>query len=172
MNQNFQLNNLITSLLRENKALKEKLEQAYINSSFGCYNRAGAEAKGNEFLQKERRRVASGELVMVCCDIKGMGRRNSEIGEVAVNQAIASCLTQIRQWRGVEFISQLNSGDEFIFVVDAVDVEGILLRMDLAFREQGFNGIYCAATPIESDYVGTAQRGMAKVYEQKQGVKL
>ncbi len=70
--------------------LQQKLELAYTNSNFGCYNRAGAEALGNEFLQKERRRVASGELVMVCCDIAGMGRRNSEIGEVAVNNAIAT----------------------------------------------------------------------------------
>ncbi len=77
-------------LKQQSADLQQKLELAYTNSNFGCYNRAGAEAKGNEFLHKERRRIASGELVMVCCDIAGMGRRNSEIGEVFVNNAIAN----------------------------------------------------------------------------------
>ncbi|MBW4635741.1 MAG: hypothetical protein KME30_28840 [Iphinoe sp. HA4291-MV1] len=53
-NSCLRLNRLIKSLLKENKLLKQQLEKAYINSNFGCYNRAGAQAKGNEFLQKER----------------------------------------------------------------------------------------------------------------------
>ncbi len=106
--------------------LQQKLELAYTNSNFGCYNRAGAEALGNEFLQKERRRIASGELVMVCCDIAGMGKLNTQIGESRVNNAIATSLKEIRTWRGIFFISQLNSGDEFVFIVDRVDAIDIV----------------------------------------------
>lgn len=166
----YQFKQLISSLLQENRFLKEKLEQAYINTNFGCYNRAGAEVKGNEFLQKERRRAQSGELVMVCCDIKGMGKRNNEVGEEAVNEAIATCLQQIRQWRGIEFISQLNSGDEFVFIVDAVDSQGVVVRLDGVFKNAGFDGIYSAVIPIGECYISTANCAMNEVYRQKKTV--
>jgi hypothetical protein len=158
---------LLRFLLLENISLKRKLEQAYTSSNFGCYNRVGAEAKGNEFLRKERRRVASGELVMVCCDIAGMGRRNSEIGEIAVNNAISLCLKTIHNWRGVHFVSQLNSGDEFVFVVDRVDVNGIIPRMDALFKDAGFDGIYGAVSSITNGYIQSANDGMQLVYRIK-----
>ncbi|MBW4635059.1 MAG: hypothetical protein KME30_25110 [Iphinoe sp. HA4291-MV1] len=163
----YQVNQLLTSLLQENKLLREKLEKAYTNSNFGCYNRAGAEVRGNEFLQHNRRRAASGQLVMVCCDVIGMGKRNNDVGEEAVNKAIATALAEIRQWRGVEFISQLNSGDEFVFVVDKVDVEGIVPRMDAVFRCHGFEGIYGAVVRITGCYITSANNGMDEVYKQK-----
>ncbi len=151
--------------------LQQKLELAYTNSNFGCYNRAGAEALGNEFLLKERRRVASGELVMVACDIAGMGRRNSEIGEVAVNSAIATSLKEIRSWRGIFFISQLNSGDEFVFIVDKADAIDIIPRMNALFQDAGFQGIYGAVEPINDDYIKSANDGMELVYKLKQFAK-
>ena len=154
-------------LKRHNKQLRHQLEKSFINDNFGCYNRAGAIARGNEFLMKERRRVASGELVMVCCDIAGMGRRNSEIGEVAVNNAIASSLKEIRSWRGVFFISQLNSGDEFVFIVDRVDEDGIVSRMNGVFKKYGFDGIYAAVSDIRADYIQSANTGMERVYQLK-----
>ncbi|MBW4632953.1 MAG: hypothetical protein KME30_13950 [Iphinoe sp. HA4291-MV1] len=163
----YQLNQLLTSLLQENKSLKQELEKAYTNSNFGCYNRSGAEKRGNEFLTRERRRVQSGQLVMVVCDIAEMGKRNNDIGEEAVNKAIASALAEIRQWRGVEFISQLNSGDEFVFIVDKVDVEGIVTRMDGVFRRHGFEGIYGAVVRIAGCYITSANNGMNSVYKQK-----
>ena len=156
-------------LVAQNNAdLSRQLELAYTSSNFGCYNRAGAEVRGNEFIQKERRRIASGELVMVCCDIAGMGRRNSEIGERSVNNAIATSLKEIQSWRGVHFLSQLNSGDEFVFVVDRVDAAGIVPRMDALFKSAGFEGIYGAVEPINDDYIKSANDGMELVYKLKQ----
>ncbi len=155
-------------LKQHNADLQQKLELAYTNSNFGCYNRAGAEVKGNEFLLKERRRVASGELVMVACDIAGMGKRNSEIGEVAVNKAIAFILKEIRTWRGIFFISQLNSGDEFVFIVDRVDALDIIPRMNALFQDAGFEGIYGAVEPINDDYIKSANDGMELVNKLKQ----
>ncbi len=154
-----------------NKQLQQQLEQAYRNDNFNCYNRQGGIIKGNEFLQKERRRVASGELVMVCCDVAGMGKRNSEIGELAVNRAIALSLEEIKSWRGVHFLSQLNSGDEFVFVVDKVDAEGILQRMNGIFQQYGFDGIYGAVTEIRNEYIQSANDGMKSVYEIKKSLK-
>lgn len=153
------------------KRLHTSLEQAYTNSNFGCYNRAGAEAKGNEFFEKERRRIASGELVMVCCDIAGMGKRNTEIGEVAVNQAIYQTLAIIRSWRGIFFISQLNSGDEFIFIADRVDAVDVIPRMDSLFKSVGFDGIYGVVNPIGNDYISSANEGMSLVYQMKSFAK-
>ena len=161
----------LLKLKRENLHLRCQLELAYTNSNFNCYNRAGAEVRGNEFLLKERRRVASGELVMVACDIAGMGKRNTEIGELPVNQAVRSCLNQIRSWRGVFFISQLNSGDEFVFVVDRVDAIGIVPRMDALFKSAGFDGVYGVVNPIGGDYIQSANDGMSQVYQLKQFTK-
>ncbi len=158
-------------LKQHNADLQQKLELAYTNSNFGCYNRAGAEAKGNEFLLKERRRVASGELVMVCCDIAGLGKRNSEIGEPAVNEAVRSSLNQIRTWRGIFFISQLNSGDEFVFIVDKADAVDIIPRMNALFQDAGFEGIYGAVEPINDDYIKSANDGMELVYKLKEFAK-
>ena len=158
----------LLKLKRENISLKRQLELAYTNSNFNCYNRAGAEAKGNEFIAKERRRIASGELVMVASDIAGMGRRNSQIGEPAVNDAVRQCLALIRSWRGIFFISQLNSGDEFIFVVDRVDAGGIIPRMDSLFKSAGFDGVYGVVNPIGGDYIKSANDGMSLVYQLKQ----
>lgn len=155
------------------RRLKSALERAYINSNFGCYNRAGAEVRGNEFMKQERRRIASGQLVMVSCDIAGMGALNSDIGEEAVNDRIAQGLSEIRQWRGVKFVSQINSGDEFAFVVDRSDAEGIGDRMDELFKGLGFKGAYVAAITLEpgSQYFASANKGMQQVYELKRLAK-
>ena len=154
-------------LKESSKQLQYPLEQACINDNFGYYNRVGAITRGNEFLLQERRRVASGELVMVCCDIARMGRRNSEIGEVAVNNAIALSLKEIRSWHGVNFLSQLNSGDEFVFIVDQVDGDGIISWMNGVFKEYGFDGIYAPFTDIRADYIQSANTGVERVYELK-----
>ena len=158
-------------VISENAGLKRRLELAYTSDNFGCYNRVGGHVKGNEFLQKERRRIASGQLTMVCCDIAGMGKRNTEIGEVAVNQAIRQCLTLIRSWRGIFFISQLNSGDEFVFIVDRVDAIDIIPRMDSLFKSAGFDGIYGVVNPIGDDYISSANDGMSLVYQMKSFAK-
>ncbi len=159
-------------LLLQNANLRRQLELAYTNSNFGCYNRAGAEAKGNEFLVKERRRVASGELVMVCCDIAGMGKLNTQIGEVAVNNAIATSLKEIRTWRGIFFISQLNSGDEFVFIVDKADAIDIIPRMNVLFQGAGFEGVYGVVEPLGDDYISSANDGMNLVYQLKEFAKM
>ncbi|MBW4635742.1 MAG: hypothetical protein KME30_28845 [Iphinoe sp. HA4291-MV1] len=114
-----------------------------------------------------RRRIASGELIMICSDIAGVGQRNCEIGEVAVNEAITEALATIRSWRGVFFISQLNSGDEFVFIVDRADAAGLFPRIDAVFRSYGFNGAYLACCEIEGCYISSALKGMKLTYQQK-----
>lgn len=156
--------------ITENQRLVALLEQAYISDNFGCYNRRGGEIKGNEFLFKERRKVASGELVMLCCDIAGMGNLNTKIGELAVNVAVKNSLETIRSWRGVQFISQLNSGDEFIFIIDKGDIE-IIDRMDIIFKECGFDGVYTATSPVTTDFIGSANILMGEIYQIKRQKK-
>ena len=154
-----------------NNAIVE-VEKAYVNDNFGCFNRAGAIALGNKFIKREQRRVKSGDLVMVAIDIAGMGQKNAEIGEIAVNEAIAKSLAEIKKFREVEFISQLNSGDEFCFVCDAGDAIGLIERMNRTFISHGFNeGIYAATVTICGDYVSTANRGMQEVYKIKMSKK-
>ena len=154
-------------LLNRIAELEQALEAAYTNDNFGCYNRAGAKVKGNEFIQKERRRIDSGELCMVTCDVAKMGLLNSEIGEPAVNQRVSDALAFIRTWRGIEFVSQVNSGDEFAFVVGKNDADGIMVRMDILFKMCGFGGAYAAKVELLSDYLETANLGMQIVYKEK-----
>jgi hypothetical protein len=158
----------LTQQIVENNRLKKLLEKAYLSDNFGCFNRFGGEIKGNEYLLKERRKVASGELVMMCCDIAGMGNLNSLVGELVVNEAVRSSLETIRRWRGVHFISQLNSGDEFIFLIDKGDIE-IINRIDLIFKAHGFGGVYAVIADIDcgKDYICNANVIMEKVYETK-----
>ena len=144
------------------------LDKSLISTNFGCYNRAGAEIKGNEFIRKERRKVASGELVMVACDIAGMGKLNTLKGELWVNRAIAACISDIRLWRGVRFISQINSGDEFAIVVDKIDAAGLLHRIDDLFQAEGFTGVYGVIVPLKDCYINSANQGMQEVYQLKQ----
>ena len=146
------------------------LSNAYINSNFNCYTRVGAEVVGNELLRKERRRIASGQLAMITFDVAGMGEKNIEIGELAVNAAIKSVLDDIKSWRGVRFLSQINSGDEFAIVVDRVDVDGIAIRIDELLKLAGFKGAYVASLLIDPShsYFDAAHKGMESVYKVKQ----
>ena len=157
-----------TTLLNRIAELESQLESAYTNDNFGCYNRSGAKIKGNEFIQRERRRVESGELCMITCDVAGMGVLNPAMGESDVNQRISDALAFIRTWRGIEFVSQVNSGDEFAFIVGKNDSEGIMDRMDALFKVCGFAGAYTAKVELMSDYIETANQGMQLVYEAKQ----
>jgi len=51
--------------IKSNSALiRSQLEQAYQSDNFGCYNRVGGRVKGNEFIAKERRRLASGGALL------------------------------------------------------------------------------------------------------------
>ena len=160
-----------TTLLNRIAELESQLEKAYTNDNFGCYNRAGAKVRGNEFLAKERRRIDAGELCMITCDVAGMGKLNSAIGELAVNQRITDALAFIRTWRGIEFVSQVNSGDEFAFICHENDSEGIMDRMGALFKVCGFAGAYTAKVELLADYIETANMGMAIVYEVKQKSK-
>lgn len=162
----------IQSLLTRIAELEQQLELAYMNDNFGCYNRAGAKMMGNAFLNKERRRVESGELCMVTCDVAGMGKLNSNIGELSVNQRIKDALAFIRTWRGIEFVSQVNSGDEFAFICHENDADGIMDRMDTLFKVCGFAGAYTAKVELLADYIESANKGMALVYEVKQKSRL
>jgi hypothetical protein len=87
---------------------------------------------------------------------------------LAVNCAVRSCLEIIRCWRGIYLISQLNSGDEFIFLIDKGDVE-IINRIDRLFKECGFGGVYAATADIDcgKDYICNANMIMEKIYEIK-----
>lgn len=163
---------LVNVLLEENELLHKELERAYINSNFNCYNRNGAEVKGNRFLETERRRAESGELAMICFDVAGMGNRNQEIGELAVNEAIAAAIGEIKAWRGIEFFSQLNSGDEFVLLTDKVHTAGILDKLDVLFKTHGFEGIYGTVENVVDCYIESANKAMEKVYELKKKVKL
>ena len=157
-----------TTLLNRIAELESQLESAYTNDNFGCYNRSGAKVRGNEFIQRERRRVDSGELCMLACDVAGMGTLNSKIGELAVNQRVSDALSFIRTWRGIEFVSQVNSGDEFAFICHENDAEGIMDRINALFKVCGFDGAYTAKVELMSDYIESANMGMQLVYEVKQ----
>jgi hypothetical protein len=162
------LTTILIQQILENNKLKDLLEKAYLSDNFGCFNRVGGEIKGNEYLLKERRRVLTGELVMLCCDIAGMGNLNSRIGELAVNAAIKGNLDTIKTWRNVKFISQLNSGDEFVFIVHKEDTE-IINRIDILFKQCGFDGVYAAIADIDynKDYICNANTIMREIYELK-----
>lgn len=160
-----------TTLLNRISELEAELERAYTNDNFGCYNRSGAKIKGNQFLAKERRRIDAGELCMITCDVAGMGKLNSAIGELAVNQRIADALAFIRTWRGIEFVSQVNSGDEFAFICSKNDANGIEHRMDVLFKLCGFGGAYTAKVELLADYIESANIGMTIVYENKKALQ-
>lgn len=160
----------IARLRRENERLKKALKAAYHSSNFDCLNRAGGEAVGTEFIQQERRRCASGQLVMICADVAGLGVVNRLYGEATANQWIRECLAAVRDVTSVKLISQLNSGDEFIFLVDRVDAEGLILRMRTMFKDRGFLGLYAASGEVDPNlsWIENADRIMKRVYEQKE----
>jgi len=159
----------IQLLRNENQQLKAALAIAYISSNFGCFNRNGGESHGTTLLSLERRRCASGELVMICADIAGMGALNQRLGETVVNSKVRGCLRSLASMRGVEFTAQLNSGDEFVFIVDGSDSDGIVQRMRSLFVEAGFSGLYAAGGAIDPSktYAENADRLMNGVYLSK-----
>jgi len=159
----------IQILRNENQQLKAALAIAYQSSNFNCYNRSGGEVYGAALLVQERRRCASGQLVMVCADIAGMGALNQRLGETVVNSKVRSCLRTLASMRGVEFTAQLNSGDEFVFIVDGSDSDGIVQRMRSLFVEAGFSGLYAAGGAIDPSktYAENADRLMNGVYLSK-----
>jgi len=156
----------IQLLRSENQQLRAALATAYQSTNFGCLNRNGGESQGTTLISLERRRCSSGELVMVAADIAGMGALNQRVGETVVNSKVRDCLRTLSSMRGVEFTAQLNSGDEFVFIVDSVDADGIVQRMRGLFIAAGFDGLYAAAGAIDPDktYVENANRLMNGVY--------
>jgi len=157
------------SLVVENQQLKDALAIAYISSNFGCFNRCGGECKGAALINLERRRCSSGSMVMVCLDIGGLGALNQLIGESAVNAKVRDCLKSVQAMRGISFVAQLNSGDEFVLMVDSADAEGLIERMRGLFISTGFSGLYAAAGAIDpgKTYVENANRLMELVYLEK-----
>lgn len=160
----------------ENPFLKQKiaqlehdLQEAYQSKNFGCLNRNGGEVVGDRIVKRERRRCATGELVLVCSDIGGMGVLNQLYGEQAVNEKVARCLVAIRQFRGIQMVSQINSGDEFMLMVDAADAEGVIGRMRDLFMDEGFLDLYAAYGPINPSQplIESAKQLMKEVYRLK-----
>jgi len=80
---------------------------------------------------------------------------------------VSDALALVRTWRGIEFVSQVNSGDEFAFICHENDSEGIMNRMDALFRMCGFAGAYTAKVELLADYIESANQGMQIVYEVK-----
>jgi len=159
----------IQALRSENQQLRAALAIAYQSTNFGCFNRCGGESHGTTLLSLERRRCASGDLVMICADIAGMGILNQRLGETVVNSKVRSCLRTLASMRGVEFTAQLNSGDEFVFIVDHADSNGIVQRMRGLFIAAGFSGLYTDVGIIDPSvsYAENANRLMQKVYLSK-----
>jgi len=157
------------SLMVENRQLKAALAIAYMSSNFGCFNRGGGESQGAALINLERRRCSSGAMVMICLDIGGLGALNQLIGESAVNTKVRDCLKTVQGWRGISFVAQLNSGDEFVLMTDSVDAKGLIERMRGLFISTGFSGLYAAVGTINPDetYVQNANRLMELVYLEK-----
>jgi len=81
---------------------------------------------------------------------------------------VSDALALVRTWRGIEFVSQVNSGDEFAFIVGRNDSEGVMSKMNALFKMCGFAGAYTAKVELLADYIETANLGMQLVYEAKQ----
>ena len=159
----------IQILRNENQQLKAALAIAYQSTNFGCYNRSGGEIHGADIIRRERRRCSSGELVMICFDVAGLGSMNQRIGETAVNLRVSECLKFVQGMRGIELVAQLNSGDEFTLLVDSADAEGVVSRARSLFVSSGFDGLYAAVGAIdpEKSYVQNADCLMKSVYFSK-----
>jgi hypothetical protein len=157
------------------------LEELSNNDNFGCLNRAAMRIT-------VERRVAktSGLLGLIAIDVAGMSTANSREGEPWVNHRIFSALEWLREnTRGSDsIIGQLNSGDEFLFLVDLGEVQGFLARVIEAFNrfnlnpDSGKDGAYVGwveydrtvpFTPPKGDIEGdcNTSRAMKKIYQLK-----
>ena len=164
---------IVIALLIINLHLTKTIKQACINPDFGCYNKFGGQRLGAQFIKKEKRKLASGVLLLMVCDIGGMGLLNDLVGEAEVNNRIKKALENIRTWRGLyNFEAQINSGDEFAFFVDAVDAKGVGDRMNKLFQFHGFSGVYYATREVKSNnFFQEAQMAMEEVYVLKKMLK-
>jgi hypothetical protein len=144
-----------------------KLNRAYINDNFGCYTRLGGIVNGSKIIKRDRRKIASGKIVLIACDVAGMGLLNSKIGEIAVNNAVKSALLEVKSWRGVKLIAQVNSGDEFAIILDSVDAAGVVGKLQSLFVSHGFKGVYTAITTLNQGYQHATVKGMETVYNEK-----
>lgn len=162
---------LLFKAQQENTELRAQLERSYFSTNFGCLNRTGCEVQGTRLIKQERRRCASGELVLICADIGGMGTANKLYGEVEVNSRVRKSLEEIAQMRGIELllIGQLNSGDEFLFAVNRSDADGVINRMRKLITDAGFSGLYASTIEIQPDlsWIDNANNGMKRIYDQK-----
>jgi len=150
--------------------LEHDLQEAYQSKNFGCLNRNGGEVIGDRIVKRERRRCASGELVLVCWDIGGMGVLNQLYGESVVNEKMTRCIAAIQQFRDIRMVGLVNSGDEFMLMVDAVDAEGLIKRMRELVMGEGFLDLYAAVGSINPSrhLMESVKPIMDEVYRQKQ----
>lgn len=150
----------IRRLEEENAALHAENERLAIDSAFGCYSRAGLEA---------RARLIPAGYVAVFGDVDGLHALNAEIGYNAADARIRHAIqaTRVRHGDTTPLIGKYFSGDELVWCIPASDIGGFMRRVQKAFAQHGLSITLGYAVVQADGMMAAAARASAIVQDAK-----